>query len=175
MRSDGEQTDVTVEEKPEVRKAGGVYYTPSYIVDYIVENTVGALLKGRTPKEAAKLRVLDPACGSGSFLTGAYQYLLDWHLSQYRDNPGRYKNRIRHSADGIYGVDLDQNAVEVSKLSLLLKMLENEHDSPDIEEPLLPDLSGNIKWGNSPIGSDLFSGEDMADVDDEESDDRIPA
>ena len=183
VRSDGETTNVTVEEKPEVRKAGGVYYTPGYIVDYIVQNTVGALLHDKTPAEAAQLRVLDPACGSGSFLTGAYQYLLDWHLRQYRENPQRWKNRIRHSADGIilrieekrrilldniYGVDLDQNAVEVSKLSLLLKMLENEHDTLDIEEPLLPDLSGNIKWGNSLIGSDFFSGQDMADLDDEE-------
>jgi hypothetical protein len=84
-----------VEEKPEVRKAGGVYYTPKYIVDYIVKNTVGNLLEGQgsggkgqglTPKEAAKLRILDPACGSGSFLLGAYQYLLDWHLKWYFDN-----------------------------------------------------------------------------------------
>ena len=183
VRSDDIETTVTVEDKPEVRKAGGVYYTPSYIVDYIVENTVGALLKDKSPDEAATLRVLDPACGSGSFLTGAYQYLLDWHLSQYRDNPGRYKNRIRHSADGIilrieekrrivldniYGVDLDQNAVEVSKLSLLLKMLENEHDTVDMDEPLLPDLSDNIKWGNSLIGSDFFSGQELAALNDEE-------
>ncbi|HRT36180.1 MAG TPA: N-6 DNA methylase, partial [Smithellaceae bacterium] len=60
-----------VEEKPEVRKAGGVYYTPTYIVDYIVKNTVGKLLEGKTPKTAEKLRILDPACGSGSFLIGA--------------------------------------------------------------------------------------------------------
>ncbi len=44
-----------VEEKPEVRKAGGVYYTPTYIVDYIVRNTVGKLLEGKTPEEAAAL------------------------------------------------------------------------------------------------------------------------
>ncbi len=183
VHSDGESTSVTVEEKPEVRKAGGVYYTPSYIVDYIVENTIGALLRDKSPEQAAQLRVLDPACGSGSFLTGAYDYLLDWHLAQYRENPARWKNRIRHSADGIilrieekrrilleniYGVDLDQNAVEVSKLSLLLKMLENEHDTLDIEEPLLPDLSGNIKWGNSLIGSDFFSPAELAAKDDEE-------
>ena len=183
VRSDGAETAVSVEEKPEVRKAGGVYYTPSYIVDYIVENTVGALLAGKTPGEAMKLRVLDPACGSGSFLTGAYQFLLDWHLKAYRENPARYRNRTRHTADGfilrieekrrilldnIYGVDLDQNAVEVSKLSLLLKMLENEHDTAEIEEPLLPDLSGNIKWGNSLIGSDFFSPAELAAKDDEE-------
>ena len=71
-----------VEEKPEVKKAGGVYYTPKYIVDYIVKNTVGQLLKDKKPGKAVdKIKILDPACGSGSFLLGAYQHLLDW----YRD------------------------------------------------------------------------------------------
>jgi hypothetical protein len=73
-------------EKPEVRKAGGVYYTPKYIVDYIVKNTVGKLVEGKKPKEVEKLKVLDPACGSGSFLLVAYQYLLDWHLKWYIEN-----------------------------------------------------------------------------------------
>ncbi len=183
VRTIDHETRVSVEEKPEVRKAGGVYYTPAYIVDYIVENTVGALLDGKTPDEAADLRLLDPACGSGSFLTGAYQYLLDWHLSAYRENPARWKNRVRHSADGlvlrieekrrillnhIYGVDLDQNAVEVSKLSLLLKMLENEHDAHELAMPLLPDLSGNIKWGNSLVGSDFYPSDVLPEVDDED-------
>src|SRR5438067_11352413 len=59
-----------VDDKPEVKKAGGVYYTPTYIVDYIVKNTVGKLLEKQTPKQAGKLRVLDPACGAGSFLLG---------------------------------------------------------------------------------------------------------
>src|SRR5712671_3156113 len=59
-----------VEEKPEVKKAGGVYYTPTYIVEYIVKQTVGQLAGGKTPKQVARLKVLDPACGSGSFLLG---------------------------------------------------------------------------------------------------------
>ena len=63
-----------VEEKPEVRKAGGVYYTPTYIVEYIVKNTVGKLLEGKTPREVSSLKILDPACGSGTFPLGAYQY-----------------------------------------------------------------------------------------------------
>jgi len=75
-----------VEDKPEVKKAGGVFYTPTYIVEYIVKNTVGRLLEGKTPKQAEKLRILDPACGSGSFLLGAYQYLLDWRLRWYTEN-----------------------------------------------------------------------------------------
>ncbi|MDE2637703.1 MAG: Eco57I restriction-modification methylase domain-containing protein, partial [Chloroflexota bacterium] len=181
---------VRIEEKPEVRKAGGVYYTPSYIVDYIVEHTVGALLKEKTPDQAEKLRILDPACGSGSFLVGAYQYLLDWHLRYYAEHSRQYRNRRRETADGmilttaekrrilqnnIYGVDLDQNAVEVSKLSLLLKMLENESDAAGGQTlmfaaggRILPDLSDNIKWGNSLIGSDFFRGPQATLFDDEE-------
>ncbi len=75
-----------VEDKPEVKKAGGVYYTPTYIVDYIVKNTVGKLLERKTPRQVPKLRILDPACGSGSFLLGAYQYLLDWHQAWYANH-----------------------------------------------------------------------------------------
>ncbi|MCU0462521.1 MAG: SAM-dependent methyltransferase [Bacteroidales bacterium] len=62
-----------IEDKPEVRKAGGVYYTPQYIVDYIVKNTVGKLIDGKKPKDISKIKIVDPACGSGSFLLGAFQ------------------------------------------------------------------------------------------------------
>ncbi len=72
-----------IEEKPEVKKAGGVYYTPQYIVDYIVENTIGKLVKGKTPNKVSELKILDCSCGSGSFLLGAYKYLLNWHLVYY--------------------------------------------------------------------------------------------
>ncbi|MDD5025253.1 MAG: type I restriction endonuclease, partial [Methanoregula sp.] len=75
-----------VEYKPEVKKAGGVFYTPVYIVEYIVKHTVGELVRDKTPRDVAKLRILDPACGSGSFLIGAYQCLLDWHLEWYIRN-----------------------------------------------------------------------------------------
>jgi hypothetical protein len=72
-----------VEDKPEVKKAGGVFYTPSYIVDYIVKQTVGPLIEGKTPKQIESIRVLDPACGSGSFLIVVYQFLLDWYHQYY--------------------------------------------------------------------------------------------
>jgi hypothetical protein len=78
---------VRVEEKPEVRKAGGVYYTPKYIVDHIVKNTVGKVIEGKSPKQIEKIRILDPACGSGSFLIGAFQYLIDYHLKWYIEHP----------------------------------------------------------------------------------------
>jgi hypothetical protein len=75
-----------VEEKPEVKKAGGVYYTPAYIVEYIVKQTVGKAIEGKSPKQLEGFRALDMACGSGSFLLGAYQYLLDYHLQWYIDH-----------------------------------------------------------------------------------------
>ncbi len=180
-----------VEDKPEVKKAGGVYYTPTYIVDYIVKHTVGKLLEDKTPKQAAKLRILDPACGSGSFLIGAYQYLLDWHLKYYEeDGPAKHRKQIYQVKKGewrlttaerkrillnnIYGVDIDPQAVEVTKLSLLLKVLEGEsRDTIESQlrmfrERALPDLSSNIKCGNSLIGPDFYEHEQMTLLDDEE-------
>jgi len=169
-----------VEEKPEVRKAGGVYYTPSYVVDYIVHQTVGQLLKNRTPKTASKMRVVDPACGSGSFLIVAYQHLLDWHLDWYlSDGPEKHTKRMfqgRHGEwrlttgerkrillNSIWGVDIDRQAVEVTKLSLALKVLEGEtaetlgQTRQLLADRVLPDLDSNIKCGNSLIAPDYFA------------------
>lgn len=168
-----------IEEKPEVRKAGGVYYTPSYIVDYIVENTIGEQLKGKTPKTLTKFRVVDPACGSGSFLIVAYQRLLDWYLDQYMKSPESYKKQLikvddksykltiaerkRILTEHIFGVDIDSQAVEVTKLSLLLKTLEGitaQEATPSLAvSRILPNLSNNIKCENSLIGSDFYNGQ----------------
>jgi len=205
-----------VDDKPEVRKAGGVFYTPSYIVDYIVEKTVGELLKQKTPREVAMLRICDPACGSGSFLLGAYQYLLDWHRDWYIEKlvpvlidhsatspevrallpepvgsgktakkEGMYELPVYKTSNGegsklrsgwklttaerkrillnnIYGVDIDTQAVEVTKLSLLLKVLEEESEenvSKQLKltaERALPSLHHNIRCGNSLVAPDYF-------------------
>jgi len=183
-----------VDDKPEVKKAGGVYYTPTYIVDYIVRQTVGKLVEDQTPKQAEKLRILDPACGSGSFLIGAYQFLLDWHLQFYTANdPGKWAKggkpalvqtgngwkltiaeRKRILLNNIYGVDIDTQAVEVTKLSLLLKVLEGETGQTLqtifrlFQERALPDLGDNIKCGNSLIGPDFYQQQQMSLLDDEE-------
>lgn len=180
-----------IEEKPEVRKAGGVYYTPTYIVQYIVEHTIGKLVKGKTPKKVEKLKICDPACGSGSFLLGAYQFLLDWHLKYYMENdPNKWNKQLTQSAKGdwrlstaerkrillnnIFGVDIDAQAVEVTKLSLLLKVLEGETEQslkPQLsmfKERALPNLGSNIKCGNSLIGPDFFMGQQMGLLETEE-------
>ena len=90
-----------VEEKPEVRKAGGVYYTPAYIAQYIVTQTVGVKIADRSPaqlsggKSKPPFRVLDMACGSGSFLLAAYQRLLEHCLAWYVTNgPEEYPKAV---------------------------------------------------------------------------------
>ena len=170
-----------IEEKLEVRKAGGVYYTPQYIVDYIVKNTVGKLIEGKTPKEISQIKIVDPACGSGSFLIGAYQYLLTFHKDYYsnngkpskgnKDNPLTPEGNLttaekkRILLANIYGVDLDANAVEVTKLSLLLKCMEGETAASIatqlmlFHERILPTLDNNIKSGNSLIDVDFYATE----------------
>jgi len=188
-----------VEEKPEVKKSGGVYYTPSYIVDYIVKQTVGKLLEGKKAKTfASRLKVLDPSCGSGSFLVGAYQFLLDWHLEQYLLTPDKWlknKNPPIYQASGatwkltiserkrillnhIYGVDIDPQAVEITKLSLLLKVLEDEQSVISqialFKERVLPDINNNIKCGNSLINNNFYQNQQL-DLIDEETQYRINA
>src|SRR5699024_10055459 len=93
---------VTVDVKPDVRKAGGIYYTPVPVVEYIVEQTIGPLLKGKEPKDVAKLRIVDPACGSGSFLIAVYQYILNWHRDYYADKPRLAKRFLELGTDGFF-------------------------------------------------------------------------
>lgn len=181
---------VKVEEKPEVRKAGGVYYTPKYIVDYIVKNTVGKVIEGKTPKQIENIKILDPACGSGSFLLGAYQYLIDYHLDYYRKHPKEAQTQyfdfyhkigpedvslpLRTKAmilrNNIFGVDIDQQAVEITMMSLYLKALEGERGLLPRKQHLLPSLGNNIKCGNSLIGYDIL---DQGSLFDDETKSRI--
>ena len=91
---------VKVEEKPEVRKAGGVYYTPEYIVRYIVNETVSKLIDSKTPEEIAKMAFVDIACGSGSFLIEVYSQLLDYHIRYYSANPTKQKEADVFERDG---------------------------------------------------------------------------
>ncbi len=163
-------------------------------MDYIVQQTVGKLVEGKRPGPrgaVSKLRILDPACGSGSFLLGAYQFLLDWHLREYlAGGPDKHLNVLTQGPGGawrlstqerkrillnnIYGVDIDAQAVETTKLSLLLKVLEGESEETLgrqlglFHERALPDLGNNIKSGNSLIGPDFYDGEQIGFLDEEE-------
>jgi len=168
---------VHVEEKPEVRHAGGVYYTPKYIVDYIVEETVGKIIEGKTPKQIEKIRILDAACGSGSFLIGAFQYLIDYHIDYFTEHPAEARahplfpdltkdesgaahlsaiRKARILKNNLFGVDIDPQAVEITMMSLYLKALEGEKARLPAKQSLLPELKYNIMCGNSLIGPDIY-------------------
>ncbi|OGQ13712.1 MAG: hypothetical protein A2138_22580 [Deltaproteobacteria bacterium RBG_16_71_12] len=175
---------VRIEPKPEVRRAHGVYYTPTHIVDHIVQATVGRLLKDATLRTVSNLTFLDPACGSGSFLVRVYQYLLAWYEERYLESgtkghirAGRLFNgadrrprltlaeRRRILLTHVFGVDIDPNAVEVTKLSLLLQVLDGE-TAPEARqlnmvlehERALPDLGANVKCGDSLVDQSWPSG-----------------
>ena len=178
---------VFVDEKPEVRKAGGVYYTPEYIVNCIVQNTVGKLIDGKSPKQIEKIRILDPACGSGSFLIGAFQCLIDYHLRYLTEHPkeaqihslfpdvieaekGEPRLSVVRKAmilkNNLFGVDIDPQAVEITMMSLYLKALEGERSQLPPKQHLLPELKFNIMCGNSLIGPDIYEqGTLFGDVD----------
>lgn len=189
----------TVEAKMEVRHAGGVYYTPRFVVDSIIRRVVGPKVKGKTPAEVLDVKILDPACGSGSFLVAALQYLFDDCLAKIAKDPSLAKAHLPALAEAskgkgrkkkaelafqdkegrwylapdfraallthcIHGVDIDQQAVEVTVMSLYLKMLESK--LPEnwatlwVERQLLPTLDNNIQCGNSLIdheGYDAFA------------------
>lgn len=138
----------TLTESHAHRKEQGIYYTPTYIVDYIVRNTLGELLKEKD-MDAGKIRVLDPACGSGSFLIRAFDILKEYH--QQKADKYTQVNYDEILKNNIFGVDLDKQAVEIAQLNLLLKIAEKGHKLPLLEQ--------NIKCGNSLIDDEKVAGD----------------
>lgn len=147
-----------LEEKRTYRKEQGIYYTPTYIVDYIVRNTLGELLKDKKA-DVENIRILDPACGSGSFLIKAFDVLNEFYSKKKGDQaqtqldlesglPFTKKSKILQN--NIFGVDLDTRAVEIAQLNLLLKIAEKKQR--------LPLLQQNIKCGNSLIDDEKVAG-----------------
>jgi type I restriction-modification system DNA methylase subunit len=155
------------------RKATGSYYTPDYIVDYIVRETLAPLLpegsaqkpnkkKSASSEESSEekllgIKVLDPAMGSGHFLVGAIDFLAE-KLAEIAHPEGLYTEaelqecRRRVAERCIYGVDLNPMAVELAKLSIWLHTISNNKP--------LTFLDNHIKCGNALIGariSDLDS------------------
>jgi type I restriction-modification system DNA methylase subunit len=139
------------------RKEMGVYYTPTFIVDYIIKNTLGKLLENKKIKPM-KLKILDPACGSGSFLTKAYDTFIRHYkdLSQTKlDATGentRYNKKASILENNIFGVDVDKQALAITHLDLFLRIA-----TKGMRLPQLP----NVKQGNSVIDEAKIIG-DMA-------------
>jgi len=171
--------DVEVVVKPEVAQSDGVVTTPKQVADRIVGETLAPLCEGKAPEALRSLRLADIACGSGVFLLCGYEYLLDYHLDWYvRHEPQRLADAAYQTPQGewkltlaekhriltgsIFGVDIDIQAVEITRFSLLLKVLEGE-DTARIDAHLeasrskaLPNLNANVQSGNSLVDSAYY-------------------
>jgi type I restriction-modification system DNA methylase subunit len=150
------------------RKATGSYYTPDYIVNYIVKNTVGPVVDEKWKEAQANkksfvdatlsVKVLDPAMGSGHFLVGSIEFLSEKLLLAVKkdiDN-GRFSDESHLTSDWarrevvahcIYGVDINLMAVELAKVGLWLTTISKEKP--------LSFLDHRLKQGNSLIGARL--------------------
>ncbi|MDZ4765542.1 MAG: N-6 DNA methylase [Chloroflexota bacterium] len=129
------------------RKSQGIYYTPQYIVRYIVRATVGRALAAGA--DARTLRILDPACGSGSFLIEAFD-VLDKHFERLEPHIPAAERRQRIVRENLYGVDLDDQAVEVTRLNLALRAA--------VDRRKLPMLA-HIQRGNSLVDDPAVAGD----------------
>ncbi|MFZ6762213.1 Eco57I restriction-modification methylase domain-containing protein [Pseudoroseomonas sp. WGS1072] len=168
---------VRIVSKPEVREAGGVVPTPRYVADTIVQRTLGPALAGKAPADLKTFTVADMCCGSGIFLLAAYEFLLDHYQAWYvADGATRHAGTTIYEAAGgqwrllfeekrrillahIRGVDIDANAVEVARFSLLLKLIEGETGEAlrdyvaNRRRPALPALDTVLRPGNSLVSA----------------------
>ncbi len=148
--------DTLKQKQKSKRKSQGIYYTPAYIVDYIVKNTVGELLKKcKTVEDVEKIKVLDPACGSGSFLIRAFEEIYNKYLEVSKEGGLlSFDFRKKVLQKNLFGVDLDPKAIEITKLNLMIKALEGVNPAELKGKHLLPNLNLNIRCGNSLIGGE---------------------
>jgi type I restriction-modification system DNA methylase subunit len=133
------------------RKEQGIYYTPTWVVDYIVRTSIKEAL-ARKGAKSESLRILDPACGSGTFLLRAFDHILTIRnptaeATQKRFDPENEGRLVGLRTDvlqsNLFGVDLDPRAVEIAQLNLMIRAAESKHR--------LPTLERNIRVGNSVI------------------------
>ena len=137
------------------RKASGSYYTSDAIVRLMVEGTLGPLCERKTFEEILRIKVLDPAMGSGHFLVGVIDHLA-LELATHPDAPAMTTGdtdteiaywRRRVVENCVYGVDINPMTVELAKVALWLHTVAKG-------EPL-SFLDHHIRCGNSLIGANI--------------------
>ena len=157
---DGIQED----KKNSKRKKDGIFYTPEYITHYIVEETIGKYLE-ENPDKLETIKILDPACGSGAFLNQAHSFLLKQRQIQVEENIKnndksqlnlfKHTNQVEHDRsillNNLFGVDLNKESVEITKLALWLKTANSKCKLNNLDE--------NIKCGNSLIDDETIAGD----------------
>ena len=171
-------TQISIVEEPEVAVSSGVVPTPKLVVENIVKETLASVFSGKSLKEIQLLKIADICCGSGTFAISIYDYLLEqitlaFIAEKIKDDEliyqtfnGSYiltlKAKQLFLVGNIYGVDINPYAVEVTKFSLLLKLLENENAASienylaKYKQKVLPSLDDNIKTGNSLVDEKYF-------------------
>lgn len=158
--------EIQVNEARSHQKSAGIFYSPRCVIEYMINLNLAPKLKQKSPDELKTLSIIDPACGCGAFLIYAYQHLLDWYLQAYLAQDAHHhaqniqfdntrdqwslapKERIRILSRHIFGLDLDEQAIEIARLSLLrCARLESSSDVSKIKQV----LAENIKCGNALI------------------------
>jgi type I restriction-modification system DNA methylase subunit len=152
--------EVALYDEPEVAASSGVVPTPRLIVERIIEETIEPLIRDKDEGELLSLRIIDICCGSGSFLIQLFEYLQDVYFKVLGELTLEKKRQILLA--NIFGVDINPYATEVTRFSLLLKLLEGESnltvESSLASSPngVLPNLADNIFNGNSLVGFDYY-------------------
>ena len=118
----------------------GAYYTPLFLVDYILSETI---VKQLEETKDTNCKVLDPACGSGIFLVETLRKLIERYLSNnptQKRNTNKFKNAIKKIVkDNIFGIDKDESAIQVAIFSVYLTLLDYLNP-PEIENFKFPTL-----------------------------------
>lgn len=163
-----DDNSISVESKDDVINENGAIHTPKYIADYIVKNRLDNYIIGKKVEEIDSIKVADICSGAGIFLLSAYEYLIEYHinngsevkLDSSNNKALTFKKKRDILLNNIYGVDIDPQAVEVTKFTLLLKLLDEVTEEEVKEtlaknEKILPKLE-NVKIGNSLIGEEII-------------------
>ncbi|PWL29335.1 N-6 DNA methylase [uncultured Roseivirga sp.] len=139
--------------KSTTKKGDGVYYTPSFLVDFMLSQSFEKKLK-LNPKAT----ILDPAVGSGAFLVQAFQMIQKAHGRKMS-----YEEKKEILKTQLFGIDIDRNALQIAAFSLYLALLEQESsnfikEKIEQENPILPSLIGETLVSGNTILEDIFSG-----------------
>lgn len=138
------------------KKLQGIYYTTEYVIKYIIKNTLTPILsKCKTTAELDNIKVLDSSCGSGSFLILAFDEFIEQYKKIENQPLFEFERRKLILQNNLYGVDIDEKAVEITKLNLLVKCLENGASLDLSGKKILPNIKLNIRCGNSLVSSNL--------------------